>query len=53
MNKIKQAYERPKTDLLVVRFEQNILTLSDTGKGGIPNMSEDKGNVTDDSDGWG
>lgn len=25
MNKIKMTYERPTTDLLVVRFEQNLL----------------------------
>ena len=26
MNKIKETYERPTTDLLVIRFEQGLLT---------------------------
>ena len=28
MNKIKETYERPTTDLLVIRFEQGILVVS-------------------------
>ncbi len=28
MEKTKTTYERPTTDLLVIRFEQNLLTLS-------------------------
>ena len=28
MNKTKQAYDRPTTDVLVVRFEESLLTVS-------------------------
>ena len=28
MNKIKETYERPTTDLLVIRFEQGLLQAS-------------------------
>ena len=48
----KTLYEQPTTRILVVRVEGSILTLSETGKGGIRNMSVDNGDVTDDSDGW-
>ena len=31
MNRNKSTYERPKCDLLVVRFEQSLLTVSTQG----------------------
>lgn len=52
MKKMKELYSSPTTDILVVRFEENFLLLSETGKGGIKNMSQSNGSVTDDSDGW-
>jgi len=49
----KQHYETPETEVLEVRFEENIMSLPNRGKGGIGNFSEDSGdNVSDDSDGW-
>lgn len=34
MNKIKETYERPTTDLLVIRFEQGLLQASNYGAKG-------------------
>lgn len=47
----KIQYEEPTCKLLVIRFEQGILTGSDFAKGGIRNITVN--DVTDDSDGWG
>ena len=33
MNKIKQAYNRPTTEILVIRFEEGILNTSGPGSG--------------------
>ena len=33
MNKTKQAYDRPTTDVLVVRFEENIMSVQYGAKG--------------------
>ena len=52
MKKTKEIYSQPTTKLLVVRVEQSILVLSQRGVGGIQNITEDNGDVTDDSKGW-
>lgn len=49
----KELYQQPNTKVLVVRFEDTLLTLSNEGKGGIKNITESGGDVTDDTDGWG
>ena len=47
MNKIKTTYERPTTDILVIRFEGGILTNSldeqgySTQRGGVPTLGDD------------
>lgn len=42
MNRNKLTYERPKTDLLVVRFEQSLLQASNYGaKGAAGQKIED------------
>ena len=51
MNKTKELYSSPTTNLLVVRFEENIMSLA-PAKGGIRNMTTTGGDVDDDSDGW-
>ena len=43
----KQLYEAPETELLVVRFEGNIMS---PAPGGIQNISGD--DVQDESDDW-
>ena len=53
MNKKKLIYAQPDCDLFVVRFEGGFLTGTNDGKGGIQGFSQDHGNVTDDTDGWG
>ena len=45
------TYTTPETDVLVVRCE-GVICQSGYGKGGIKNMSQSGGDVTDDSDGW-
>ena len=53
MKKNKATYERPKCDVLVVRLEDSVLnSISSPAKGGIQHISEDDGDVTDDSNGW-
>ena len=51
MNKIKATYERPTTDLLVIRFEQNLLNISggDAGKAG-QNLTQGNSWTFDDED---
>lgn len=41
MNRNKLTYERPKTDLLVVRFEQSLLQASKFSSKGTELMSVD------------
>lgn len=44
MNKKKSLYEAPTTDVLVVRFEENLLTISG-GEEGKAGKNLDRGNV--------
>ena len=45
MNKIKATYERPTTDLLVIRFEQGLLTGSPYGDQGAAGKNFSSGGV--------
>ena len=41
MNKTKQGYVAPLSDLLVVRFEENIMSVQYGAKGAAGNVLED------------
>ena len=50
MNKNKQAYDRPTTDVLVVRFEANIMSYGGKQAAG-QSFSSGNGNIYDYTDG--
>ena len=52
MNKSKRFYSSPTAELLVVRFEENIMSLTGVAQGGIRNMSQTNGDIVDNTDGW-